>query len=199
MESDHSYYTDEILAQLIIDRSIPGFGQEDDPVDETIRTRATNKKRPFVEGDLHFDRIYFNVNCIYDNFDFERRFRMSRVISERALEEIHGMYLFVLRYDTAKRRGISPRMRLIAALRVLAYGKSSDEVDELVAASASSVREIFSSFTEEVVNVLGQEYLRHPTETDLKLILGINSQRVFPGCVGSCDCQHWPWKNCPVV
>lgn len=44
-------------------------------------------------------------------------------------------------------------MRLIAAIRVLAYGKSFDEVDEIVIASASSVRESFLSFTEEGINV----------------------------------------------
>jgi Plant transposon protein len=33
----------------------------------------------------------------------------------------------------------------------------------------------------------------------MKRILVINEARGFPGCLGSIDCQHWPWKNCPVA
>lgn len=95
------------------------------------------------------------------------------------LEAIRGRGLFVQRYDAVKRRVIFTRMRLIAALRVLAYGNSFDEVDELVAASASSVWESFLSFTEEVVNVFGYEYLRYRTDADLKRILVINAERGF--------------------
>ena len=45
----------------------------------------------------------------------------------------------------------------------------------------------------------GKEYLREPNEQDLERILSINAARGFPGCLGSIDCQHWEWKNCPIA
>ena len=43
------------------------------------------------------------------------------------------------------------------------------------------------------------EYLRTPNVDDMRKILFENSNRGFPGCLGSLDCTHWTWKNCPVA
>ncbi len=42
-------------------------------------------------------------------------------------------------------------------------------------------------------------YLREPNDQDLRRILLENSRRGFPGMLGSLDCMHWEWKNCPVA
>ncbi|XP_010421049.1 PREDICTED: uncharacterized protein LOC104706547 [Camelina sativa] len=46
---------------------------------------------------------------------------------------------------------------------------------------------------------LGDVYLRRPTAEDLQRLLNIGEQRGFPGMVGSIDCMHWEWKNCPTA
>lgn len=33
----------------------------------------------------------------------------------------------------------------------------------------------------------------------MRRMLRINAARGFPGCLGSIDCQHWVWKNCPIA
>ena len=45
--------------------------------------------------------------------------------------------------------------------------------------------------------VTGKKYLRAPTEEDMARSLNANARRGFPGCLGSIDCWHWEWKNCP--
>uniref|UniRef100_A0A0D3D7Y3 Uncharacterized protein n=1 Tax=Brassica oleracea var. oleracea TaxID=109376 RepID=A0A0D3D7Y3_BRAOL len=43
------------------------------------------------------------------------------------------------------------------------------------------------------------EYLRRPTPEDLQRLLDVGEVRGFPGMIGSIDCMHWKWKNCPTA
>ena len=40
--------------------------------------------------------------------------------------------------------------------------------------------------------------MRLPNEQDTARLLAIGESRGFPGMLGSTDCMHWTWKNCPV-
>jgi len=42
-------------------------------------------------------------------------------------------------------------------------------------------------------------YLRKPTTEDIQRLLHIGEARGFPGMLGSVDCMHWQWRNCPVA
>nr|GEW25084.1 hypothetical protein [Tanacetum cinerariifolium] len=44
-----------------------------------------------------------------------------------------------------------------------------------------------------------KEYLRKPNENDLSRLLHVGEERGFPGMIGSIDCMHWQWKNCPTA
>uniref|UniRef100_A0A0D3BQ63 DDE Tnp4 domain-containing protein n=1 Tax=Brassica oleracea var. oleracea TaxID=109376 RepID=A0A0D3BQ63_BRAOL len=50
-----------------------------------------------------------------------------------------------------------------------------------------------------IVERLSTEYLRRPTAEDLQRLLDIGEVRGFPGMIGSIDCMHWEWKNCPTA
>nr|XP_023874274.1 uncharacterized protein LOC111986818 [Quercus suber] len=41
------------------------------------------------------------------------------------------------------------------------------------------------------------EYLRSPNSSDIARLLRVGESRGFPGMLGSIDCMHWKWKNCP--
>lgn len=189
------------FAALVAGGHIPGFGMGDTHREERRerRRRARNKDRDFAHTAQRFNRLYFSQSSVYSDNDFERRFRMPRRVYRQIEEALTGNGIFAHREDATGRHGIHPRTRIICALRILAYGMSYDQTDELCEMSASSSRETFICFVEEIVARFGQEYLRQPNEEDLRRILSINSDRGFPGCLGSWDCQHWQWKNCPVA
>uniref|UniRef100_A0A0D3AZX2 Uncharacterized protein n=1 Tax=Brassica oleracea var. oleracea TaxID=109376 RepID=A0A0D3AZX2_BRAOL len=50
-----------------------------------------------------------------------------------------------------------------------------------------------------IINLFGDEYLRRPTPEDLQRLLDIGEIRGFPEMIGSIDCMHWKWKNCPTA
>jgi glutathione S-transferase len=62
--------------------------------------------------------------------------------------------------------------------------------------SESSAHESLAMFCRAFCELYGVEYGRQPTEDDLRRILKINTNHIFPGCVGSIDCEHWSWEAC---
>ncbi|XP_062208946.1 protein ANTAGONIST OF LIKE HETEROCHROMATIN PROTEIN 1-like [Phragmites australis] len=95
--------------------------------------------------------------------------------------------------------GLIPLQKMIAAIRQLAYGVSSDAVDEYVGIGASTAMLALRKFVQAIVEVFGDEYLRAPNEADTARLLAEGERRGFPGMLGSIDCMHWVWKNYPKV
>ncbi|CDF37478.1 unnamed protein product [Chondrus crispus] len=124
---------------------------------------------------------------------------MPRTVFNRLYRAIEGEGLFVRRKDALSRGGIHPLLRMVAAIRMLAYGAAADSLDEYLSMSEDSVLQSLKSFCSTVIQKFGIEYLREPNEAVLRRILEINAARGFPGCAGSIDCQHWQWKNCPIA
>ena len=124
---------------------------------------------------------------------------MPRSVCERLFGGVNGKGIFVRRFDSTNKPGIHPLQRVVAALRMLAYGVAADALDEYIQMSEDSVLLSLKAFCEIVIEHFGEEYLREPAEEDLRRMMGINTGRGFPGCVGSIDCQHWEWKNCPIA
>jgi hypothetical protein len=80
---------------------------------------------------------------------------------------------------------------------MLAYGTSADQLDEVLKIAASTCLDILRKFAEGMIGCFGEEYLRPPTSDELEKILPENEALGFPEMLGSIDCMHWVWKNCP--
>jgi hypothetical protein len=82
---------------------------------------------------------------------------------------------------------------------MLAYGTPADELDDNLKLAASTTLECLGKFAEGVIEVFGEKYLRSPNQDEIEHILQVNESRGFLGMLGSIDCMHWQWKNCPVA
>ena len=106
---------------------------------------------------------------------------------------------FQQRRDATGRQGFSPIHKCTAAMRVLAYGTSADALDGYLRMSETVTRNALVKFMEGVISCFHEEYLRSPNKDDLERLLHVGEERGFPGMVGSIDCMHWEWKNCPTA
>ena len=51
-----------------------------------------------------------------------------------------------------------------------------------------------------VISIFGEQYLRSPTPEDCQNLMQMHGEKHgFPGKLGSIDCMHWEWKNCPTA
>ena len=114
-----------------------------------------------------------------------------------AIEE-HDEY-FVQKRNVAGTLGLSCLQKVVTAFRLLAYGVAADALDEYIRIGESTALEALRKFAVAVVEIFGQEYMRLPNEDDTTRLLAIGANRGFPGMLGSIDCMHWSWKNCPTA
>ena len=141
---------------------------------------------------------YFTENPVYLLETFRRRFRMGRHIFLRIVNAISNFDpYFQQKVDALGRKGLSPLQKCTAAMRMLAYGISADAVDEYVRIGESTAVECLKKFVNDVILVFESEYLRKPNSNDVQRLLAMGEARGFPGMMGSIDCMHWQWKNCP--
>lgn len=160
------------------------------------RRRHFERNREAGHCQLYND--YFSQNPTFPDYMFRRRFRMRRDLFLRLVHaaELHDPF-FQQRPDATGRLGMSSLQKCTAAIRVLGYGEAHDRVDEYLRMGETTTRVTVEKFTDFVIAQFGQQYLRTPTREDLERLLHVGAQRGFPGMMGSIDCMHWEWKNCP--
>ena len=110
--------------------------------------------------------------------------------------EAHDSY-FVQKRNSANKLGLSLLQKITAALRMLAYGVSGDLIDEYVQIGETNALESLKKFITAVIDVFSEEYLRKLNNEDIARLLAHGERRGFLGMLGSIDCMHWKWKNCP--
>ena len=82
-------------------------------------------------------------------------------------------------------------------MRLLAYGAASDTVDEWLKLARATSAECLEKFCEGIIHCYEAEFCRRPTVADTHRLLAVAEERGFPGMLGSIDCMHWQWRNCP--
>ncbi|XP_019182762.1 PREDICTED: uncharacterized protein LOC109177765 isoform X1 [Ipomoea nil] len=164
------------------------------------------KKRRYFDrdhdaGHTRLVNDYFSDDPIYPEDMFRRRFRMRKQLVLRIVDALQSRSdYFQQKANASNKKGLSPLQKCTSAIYQLAYGSPADPMDEYLCMGESTAIECVINFCRCVIEVFGGEYLRRPSATDIKRLLHMHEQRHgFPGMLGSLDCMHWEWKNCPAA
>ncbi|XP_062005599.1 uncharacterized protein LOC133722743 [Rosa rugosa] len=160
--------------------------------------RAPNEERLREERGKNMLADYFVDRLVFKDWEFRTRYRMSLNLFKHIFTDLcqYDSY-FVQKSDATSKVGLLPEQKMTAALRMLAYGAGADQCAEYCRMAKSTSVAAFQQFTRGIVDLYLAEYLRAPTAVDLRRLLAKAERRGFPGMIGSIDCMHWQWKNCP--
>ncbi|KAI3741293.1 hypothetical protein L1987_58965 [Smallanthus sonchifolius] len=164
----------------------------------TYTRRATlNRDREAAHERLIKD--YFCDEPIYNAETFRNRFRIRRNLFLRIVNDLEReMDYFKLKWDARGRRGFTPIQKCTTAMRQLAYGSGSDELDENIKIAKKTTRICLYKFCKCIINIYGPKYLRKPTSSDIQKIYKHHEEvHGLLGMLGSLYCMHWEWSNCP--
>ncbi|XP_020409965.1 uncharacterized protein LOC109946465 [Prunus persica] len=192
----YDQYEDDLLA-CIEAANLPNEGQ-------TSRRRCSIERRVVLprniaRGGRNLYEDYFADPPVFPDHLFWRRFRMSRNIVLRLKNTVENYDpYFIQRRNAVGLLSLSSLQKIRVALRMLAYGNATDNLDEYVRIGESIALESLKRFVKAIVATFSDEYLRLPNTNDIKRLLAIGDQRHFSGMLRSIDCMRWRWKNCPV-
>uniref|UniRef100_A0A0D3CZC0 Nuclease HARBI1 n=1 Tax=Brassica oleracea var. oleracea TaxID=109376 RepID=A0A0D3CZC0_BRAOL len=199
MSSSSSDEVDEAIEEMV-DQVVDNY------IDSIVEVQANKpKRRVYIDRDREQGHNqlwnnYFKENPTYPPEMFRRCFRMNKPLFIRIVEHISKeVPYFQQRRNAHGRNRLSALQKCTAAIHMLAYGQSGDTYDEYLRLGDSTSRLCLANFTDAIIQLFGDEYLRKPTAEDLQRLLDVGEVRGFPGMIGSIDCMHWEWKNCPTA
>jgi hypothetical protein len=97
---------------------------------------------------------------------------------------------------------IGPFAKILLCLQMLAFGVSPSALQHYYQMGETTACEAFKRFTRILVGSdnLKQRFFRSMTRNDAQKVSDLHFEKYgVHGMVGSLDCMHVPWKNCPVA
>lgn len=137
---------------------------------------------------------------LYSGEDFRRRFRMPRELFDRIVADIvrHDPW-FKQKRDCTGKLGLTSLQKICCAVRMIATGNSGDDMDDRYRLAESTAIKSMKRFCNCIVEIYGADALRSPNVDDMRDLLAESTDSRFPGKLGSVDCMHIVWKNCPTA
>ncbi|KAI5345126.1 hypothetical protein L3X38_013003 [Prunus dulcis] len=104
---------------------------------------------------------YFNPTSLYYDVDFRRRYRMQPHLFNKVMHDIFNYdAYFVQKCDAAGVLGLLPEQKFTVVIRMLAYGSSADQVDEIAQMGKSTTLVALVRFCDAVETLCTRDYLR---------------------------------------
>nr|XP_043621588.1 uncharacterized protein LOC122593263 [Erigeron canadensis] len=167
--------------------------------------------RNHVEAATRLYNHYFAPQPVYPADYFRRRFRMPKEMFLRIVNDIHHFNAiqplpkhFAFFHDAATdvtgRPSLNIFQKCTSVVLQLAYASTADQLDEYLEMGSQTSADSFNYFCKCLVQLYHSEFLRKPTQEDVNRVTAKHEAvHGFPGMLGSIDCMHCAWRNCPTA
>jgi hypothetical protein len=140
---------------------------------------------------------------IFSDKQFERFFCVTLTIAQQLLYACaNSSVLFVDGYDATKRKSICPKVKILMCLKCLAYGVSPSAFQDYFQMGESTGLLYLKTFCCIVCHdcTFRDVFFRQMNRSDALRITELHRyQHGINGMIGSLDCMHVAWKNCPMA
>ena len=138
---------------------------------------AYRKRGKLVPHEIRM-RDYFCDNHVYNDVQFRTRFRMSKRLFLKVVETIcaYDSY-FDKKIDAIGVLSLLSIQKCVAAIRMIGYGTPSDATDEYTKTAKNTAVENMKRFVRVIRIIYEKQYLRQPTQEDLKKQMLINKSK----------------------
>ncbi|GJS34015.1 reverse transcriptase domain, reverse transcriptase zinc-binding domain protein [Tanacetum coccineum] len=143
----------------------------------------------------------------YREGNFRRKYSMSSTLFNIKVNDILSydaqplpkyFNFFRQRYDAVGHLSIGPILMCTSAIRQLAYDTAPNAFDKYFQIVERCSRQCLKNFTKCIPILYVEKYSRKPTSADIEKTYALHEEKHgLPGMLGSIDCMHWEWKNCP--
>jgi hypothetical protein len=151
---------------------------------------------------------WIGTDCTFSDRQFEQTFRLTRRIVERLIQacgnhepRIFGRDVGDGAENCAGKPCIAIEVKVLGVLKLIAYGNASRSYMDYHQMATNTFTEALKGFFRAVRadKELQGHFMRAPDAQDVKRITE-QHERIHgvPGMLGSIDCLHVYWKNCPV-
>lgn len=141
-------------------------------------------------------RDFLGENTLFSGSQFKIFFRLSRTRFQAILEAVGKQDLDF--YKPNLNKGPSLEARLLLPLKTNAYGVAAHTFCDYFQMSFDMGMQCMKQFDSFMAKEFAAEFLRKPTKKDLQEIVKLHEAiHGVPGMLGSLDCMHVNWKNCP--
>lgn len=174
-----------------------------------IDNEGPPKKRRFVRYDRARAREcvwadYISPTRYFNDKQFVRMLRVTPTIFEtlRAAARKHPFFRPGNKTDAVGREAIDINVKLVMALKQIGYGCAGTAFTDYCQMGESTARDCLTFFIEVLYNSneLVDVFLRDMTRADARRVVEMHRQEHgVDGMLGSLDCMHVRWKNCPVA
>lgn len=196
LDSDDSDSYDFILLEAVtsVCQTLPQFVQ---------KPKKTRAPKSIYNTDNQWSRMLNNESIADPKSSEGRKFRRRFRVPYALFKDIVGMakeeqWMPQKEADACGRKAVPLEMKVLAVLRVLGRGVCFDEVAEILTCSEEILRVFFHDFVKKFVTKCYDRYVKPPLSRDeIRKAMDEYTMVGLPGCIGSTDCVHIHWDNCP--
>jgi hypothetical protein len=171
--------------------------------EEQRRKKPRLSSYSYERARLAIEADYFSPTPLFNDRQFERIFCVTRSIVEVLIQTCGSADPFFTNVqDVTGRYNISPVAKVLVALKQIAYGCSPSAFIDYFQMSETPARRSMIKLSVIVASDdnLQSVYGRQMTRSDARRLSALHEAcHGVAGMVGSLDCTHVGWKNCPVA